>query len=90
MLMEEAAPQTQVDDDVGSPPTEEPEEPWARLIGMGPTSSFGIVDLNPRVVEFGKVAKNSSAHIKFDDPRVRQGGPLAWRTATSFPPPRSP
>jgi pSer/pThr/pTyr-binding forkhead associated (FHA) protein len=71
MEVEDAAPPTQADEpDAGTLAEEEFSEPWARLIGMGPTSSFGIVDLNQRVILFGKVAKNSNAHIKFNDPRV--------------------
>ena len=71
MEVDDAAPPTQADEpDAGTLAEEEFSEPWARLIGMGPTSSFGIVDLNQRVILFGKVATNSNAHIKFNDPRV--------------------
>lgn len=76
-MADDTEPQTQIDDDRETVDgdarveAESSDEPWARLIGMGPTCSVGVIELTARVVNFGNASKNAQAHIRFDDPRVR-------------------
>ena len=56
---------------VETPPAAEPGKPWARLVGVGPTAGFGVVDLHEKQVIFGNARKNSDAPVRVDDPRIR-------------------
>lgn len=63
-------PQTQADED-GEPDGGE-GEPWACLIGVGPTSTIGVIKLYDPCVEFGNATKNQAAQIRIHDPRIRR------------------
>ena len=66
-------PQTQRDAPTpeSTPQLALPEGPWARLVGLGPTASFGILDLRERQVVIGKFnPKNQDEGIRIADPRI--------------------
>ena len=78
--VEETEPQTQLEDegsvvsdggDNSRAIEQETAKPWARLIGMGPTTAVGVIEIFERLVVFGNAAKNSKAHVRFDDARIR-------------------
>ena len=67
---------TQLDSPANLPPPPEPEppaptgQPWARLVGMGPTAVFGAFDLIEQQVIVGNAKRNKTAAIRIDDPRI--------------------
>ena len=74
--MGDTEPQTQAQTPEQEPPNDnedamEGDEPWAILIGMGPTSTH-LIKLFAPCVEIGNATKNPNAQIRIDDPRIRQ------------------